>query len=205
METVQGTRFEHRKKKRMNTILNIAIGLVVVLIIVFAAQIFLGSSNTEEAALEIDDESEENVEVETEPEATVDPEEVADSPEEAPDEEALEEDEEEEGTEEDDLEPVEDGDWEPVGTNQSGEFSHDFTKGGQNWNEMERALRYATGLGDDMIVWRIENGGPTSVIGTVSGPTEQTTPYQIQLDWVDGQGWMPVSKEQLSQNPYRRG
>ncbi|MDV2685955.1 YrrS family protein [Alkalihalophilus lindianensis] len=205
MTRVQGTRFEHRKKKRMNTVLNVAIGLVVVLIIVFAAQIFLGSSDTEDVALEIDEESEESVEIESESEPAPETDETTEAPEEAPDEDALEEDEDEEGTEDDDLEPAEDGEWEPVGTNQSGDFSHDFTRGGTNWNEMERALRYATGLGEDMITWRLENGGPTSVIGTVSAPDQQTSPYQVRLEWVDGQGWQPVSKEQLSNNPYRRG
>ncbi|WP_100372018.1 YrrS family protein [Bacillus sp. FJAT-45037] len=199
-----GTRFDYRKKKRTDTIVNVAIGLVIVLIIIFSALIFLGSNDSEDVALDIGEETEESVETDSEESTVPDPigdSEPAESDEEGTEDEALTED--EEGTEDDELETVPDGEWEPVGTNQSGEFSHDFTRGGTNWNEMERALRYAAGLGDDMILWRIENNGSTSAIGTVSAPDQQSNPYRIQIDWVDGQGWMPVTKEQLSSNPYR--
>ncbi|MCM3762330.1 YrrS family protein [Alkalihalobacillus oceani] len=205
---MQGYRFEQRKKQRINRILNIAIGVVVLLILVFGAQIFFGSSPSEEAALDQED----PVEEEPERESITDPAEPVEQPEE-PAEEREPADQEDEIDEqeidrdqEQDLEPVPDGEWEPVGTSQTGEFTPDFTQGSTNWNEMERALRYATGLEENMIVWRLENGGsPTRARGVVSAPDSQEQPYEVFIEWVDGRGWMPVDKQQLTTNPYRRG
>ncbi|WP_100406624.1 DUF1510 family protein [Bacillus solitudinis] len=201
-----GTRFEYRKSKRLNRFLNTAIGIVVVLIGFFAVQIFFGSTESEEVAVVPE---EENIESEnTENENSIS-DEVGSSPtEETPvqdedveqGEDELNEDETENG-----LEPVEDGQWQPVGTSQTGEFTPDFTENSVNWNEMTRALQYATGLSeDDMIIFWLGNGGSaTSAVGTVSAKNQQDQPYQVRLEWVDGQGWLPVEKKQLESNPYR--
>ncbi|WP_088102582.1 YrrS family protein [Halalkalibacter urbisdiaboli] len=196
---MQGTRFEHRKKKRINSVLNVAIGVVVILILFFAAQIFLGMSESEEVSVE--SETEETEIEQEEPNQAVN----EDENDEASNvEEDLNNVEEEDPQEEEQLEPVPDGEWQPIGTEQTGEFSHDFTKNSVNWNEMTKAIQYATGLGDDMIVWRLENGGSaTSALGTVSAPDKQDTPYQVRLEWIDGQGWLPVEKVELESNPYK--
>lgn len=199
---MQGYRFEQRKKQRINRILNIAIGVVVLLILVFGAQIFFGSSPSEEAALDQED----PVEEEPERESITDPAEPVEQPEEPAEQEDEIDEQEIDSDAERDLEPVPDGEWEPVGTSQTGEFAPDFTQGSTNWNEMERALRYATGLDDNMIVWRLENGGsPTRARGVVSAPDSQEQPYEVFIEWIDGRGWMPVEKQQLTANPYRRG
>lgn len=96
-----------------------------------------------------------------------------------------------------------DGEWGPIGTAQD-ELSLEFDSGTVNRDEMNRALEYATGLSqDEMEVWRIENGGDSqSAVGTVSTYEERHTPYKVTLSWVENEGWMPVSVEELSSNPY---
>lgn len=97
-----------------------------------------------------------------------------------------------------------DGDWEPVGTVQEEPFTAVYSKDHVNWEEMTRALAYATGLDEDeMQVWYIRNGGDhETAIGTVGVSEERDTPYKVTISWVENEGWMPVSVEQQDSNPY---
>ncbi|WP_254871209.1 YrrS family protein [Bacillus sp. Marseille-Q1617] len=92
-------------------------------------------------------------------------------------------------------------DWEPVGTQQSGEHVSSYDTGSVDWQEKEQALSYATGIPqDNMTVWYIEgNGGPQKSIGTI---TEKggSTAYRVYLQWNDGQGWQPTKVEELIEN-----
>ncbi|WP_096201385.1 YrrS family protein [Bacillus sp. FJAT-45350] len=193
------TRFEQRKKKRVNKILNISIGIVAVLILFFGSQLIFGTSSNEDAMTEVEEEEtieeEEVIEEENIEEAVVE--------EEIPEIENNNEEEQIEEDEEELLEPV-DGEWQPIGTQQQQQepFEADFTRDGQNWNEMKRALEYATGLGDNIIIWRLENGGNLqSAVGTVSDYQNQSTPYQVRLEWTN-RGWQPVNVNTLDKNPY---
>jgi Domain of unknown function (DUF1510) len=91
--------------------------------------------------------------------------------------------------------------WEPIGTEQSGEHVSSYEPGSVDWQEKEQALSYATGIPqDNMTVWFIEgNGGPQKSIGTV---TEKggSTAYRVYLQWMDGQGWQPTKVEELIEN-----
>ncbi|TVP85409.1 MAG: DUF1510 family protein [Alkalicoccus sp.] len=103
-------------------------------------------------------------------------------------------------------EAPEDGEWEPIGTSQEN-FSLSFDRGGQNWNEMIEAISYATGLPsneDELNVHRLENGGDQySAVGTVSASDgDRDRPYRVHLEWVEDEGWKPVSVERLNSNPY---
>ncbi|MFC0473599.1 YrrS family protein [Halalkalibacter kiskunsagensis] len=192
---MQGYRYEQRKKKRVNRILNVAIGIVTILIIVFAVQIFFSSTSSEEVLTEVD----QNGEIEeNEPESIADP---VEKNKENNQSEAVEENEHEsteEQLDEEELEPVPDGEWEPVGTSQTGEFTPDFNEGSTNWNEMVKALQYATGI-DDMIVWWIGNGGSaTRARGEVAPRGNPNEKYEVYIEWIDGQGWMPVEKNKLN-------
>ncbi|WP_413382175.1 YrrS family protein [Alkalihalobacillus sp. 1P02AB] len=205
---MQRSRSDSRKKQRLNQLLNISIVVVIALIGVFAWQIFKPSS-TEVGQEETEQQNESELE---EYEEGTDPNEetTSGSNEESgtnDDEDATEEEEEarEEDDEDGELEPVEDGEWEPVGTNQSGAYVHDFNKGSLNWQEKERALRYATGLSEDnMTVWFIGNGGSSHrVKGVVSDRENVDRPYEILMEFVEGEGWQPLEKKQLDSNPYR--
>ncbi|MDQ0205452.1 YrrS family protein [Alkalicoccobacillus murimartini] len=222
---MQGNRYETRKRKKMSQFLNIAIGIVVLLILFVGAQIFLNndasdtqpqeeSDNNEEVAnsggsTEVEESNEQDaVEEEDEEQGAStdgrveDDEDPSDNEEDQTDEDETNEDaENEEDTQEE-------GDWEPVGTEQTGDFSPNFTEGSQNRIEMEAALQSATGISaGDMTLWRIENGGsPTTAVGTLSDSSDNSTtnsPYQVRIEWQDGEGWRAVSMDQLSSNPYR--
>ncbi|ARK29254.1 YrrS family protein [Halalkalibacter krulwichiae] len=201
---MQGFRYEQRKKKRINKILNVAISIVTILILFFAYQIIFDNDSSEEAMTEeveeaIDsDSSRDTSDVSQEVPITTE-----DTEEENIEEEGSNEEQEEDELADEELEPVPDGEWQPVGTEQT-EFSPNFSSGSTNRNEMEKALRYATGLDHNMTVWRIENGGSeTRARGVVSGEHNHNQPYEVYIEWIDGEGWMPVERNQLSSNPYR--
>lgn len=96
---------------------------------------------------------------------------------------------------------IENPDWEPVGTTQSGEHTAVFDQNSADWQEMVLAYSYATGIDkNNMTVWWNENGGaPNTAIGTVSEKGGDQT-YRVFIQWVDGQGWKPVKVEELIQN-----
>ncbi|MFB5662158.1 DUF1510 family protein [Alteribacillus sp. HJP-4] len=250
------SRSELRKRKRMNRILNAAIGVVAVLIIFFAVQLLMSGDDEEvaddteneqvdeqESSDENDnsDSEEESSAPDSEPDTNDNTEQESpsnnndnnDNNEEANREESSEDDDSEDSSSEEedssssdeDTEEQEDsdneegdsgpqvpegggpdGDWEPIGTEQSGSYSHTgdkFEKGSQNWTEMEMALQYATGLSDDeMILWRVENSGETEVVGTVSNNDNRNTPYEVRMEFVEGEGWQPQEVSQLDSNPY---
>ena len=199
---MQGFRYEQRKKKRINRVLNVAISIVTILILFFAYQIFFGTTTSEVMTEEMTDEEEtdfasEEKTIESEQEE-VDTSETSESEIEpaVEDEDAIDNEETEE--------PASDGEWQPIGTEQA-EFTPGFTEGSLNRLEMEQAVRYATGISqDNMILWRIENGGaPTRARGVISEKATPDLAYEVYIEWVDGQGWMPVEKNELESNPYR--
>ncbi|WP_062049950.1 YrrS family protein [Bacillus sp. JCM 19034] len=201
-------RYEKRREKRKSLLLNVAIVIVMVLIAFFALQIF----NQEGTVLVDEDEqdpieSEENEEdIESKVPIIEDPITTVPDHELPIDEDPIEEDIIEEGMEdEDEDEPSRpnEGEWEPIGTTQS-ELRLEFSEGSVNRQEMDRALSYASGLRlEEMTVWRIENAGDQrSVRGVVSNYENSETPYEIYLEWQDGEGWLPVQMNQLDRNPY---
>ncbi|WP_018924118.1 YrrS family protein [Salsuginibacillus kocurii] len=213
-------RVDMRRKKRMNRLMNGAIGLVAALILFFGVQLFFSSDDVaEEEANEEDEEPEEPQEEEEEipDDDMIEEDELDDGgPEEEPDlaeEESEENQDPEENEEADDIEVDEEeteeelagphGDFEPIGTEQSGEFNHDFNTNSQNWEEMEEALRYATGINeDDIQIWRIENGGgPNLVTGYASTNENRSSPYRVEMEFIEGEGWLPTEVEQVDYNP----
>lgn len=219
------SRLDAREKKRkINKFYNIAITLVVVLIVVVGLSIFLSNNSdsdtatTEKTTKETNTASTDNKEKE-EAEKAADEEEKA-AEEEALKEESTEEEAADESTTEDDseakvteIEETDDenvekayksDDWEPVGTEQSGEHVTSFDKGSADWKEMTTALSSSTGIAQsDMTIWRLGNGGaPNKATGTVSAKNDDKT-YRVQLEWVDGSGWRAAKVEELKQNDQR--
>ena len=88
--------------------------------------------------------------------------------------------------------------WKPVGTSQSGQHTSVYSEGHVDWTEKLNAIAYTTGLSaDNMIVWRIQNGGdPQKSIGVVSSNNKEEK-YRVYLQWVDGEGWKPEKMETL--------
>lgn len=93
------------------------------------------------------------------------------------------------------------GDWEPIGTSQTGEHVTDFSDGSSDRNEINQAVAAATGISsDNMIEWWIGNAGDQQVTATVSD-TQKETIARVQLKWVDGEGWQVTLVEELNEIP----
>ncbi|ASN05151.1 YrrS family protein [Virgibacillus necropolis] len=92
--------------------------------------------------------------------------------------------------------------WKPIGTEQEGPHTTQFDTETQDWKEMEKAIRLATGLQEgNMITEMIENGGDQKVIGTVTDQSQENV-YQVNLTWVENEGWKPTMVKILKENPY---
>ena len=243
-------RREVRKKKRINTFLNVSIGVVGLIIVFITGTLFFGLGSDDQATPannnneEVENENEENGGINED--ANISDSETSEN--EENDEEAdnnlgvegensnneineingnndnnnennqenenntgsnnngnnNENNENENNTNGDNNEAVDEEDWGPIGTVQEEPFSAVYDSEHVNWEEMTRAIEYATGLSEDeMTIWRLENGGDDqTAIGTVSSSDHENEPYEVELNWVEEEGWEPVSKEQLSSNPY---
>lgn len=217
------SRYEKRDKKRKtNIVLNTLIGIVLVLIFVIGSQLILGANQSEKTAKyneqpDIKLASEKENTEEEDPKKTEETEEsTVDDPEEAEeqkengseDTESKEEDKTEDSFEQAKItegepgsgiaETIENPAWEPIGTSQSEPHSANYTKGSQDWNEMTKALSYATGIPEsEMIIWFLgNNGSPNDAAGTIS-PKDQSAKYKVYITWVENQGWKPTKIEKL--------
>jgi cell division protein FtsI/penicillin-binding protein 2 len=83
---------------------------------------------------------------------------------------------------------------EPIGTSQTGTHVSSYEEGSVDWNEKLKAIRLATGLDENMTVWKIANGGgPQQSIAEVSPDGKPGERYTVNLEWVDEKGWMVTS------------
>ncbi|SDY49364.1 Protein of unknown function [Evansella caseinilytica] len=199
-------RSDMRKKQRKNIILNSAIAVVVLAIVLVGGALIFGG-NSETATTDDPDQTENNEGTAESPDGTDNTNTETEANQEDDDEatdDDKESDVEEKSASLSDEDEETDGEWQPVGTVQEEPFVAVFDKDHVNWEEMTRALQYATGLGDEMIIWRLGNGGDhQSAVGTVSTSENANKPFQVRLEWVSNEGWQPVSVEQLDSNPHR--
>ncbi|CAH0346577.1 YrrS family protein [Bacillus sp. CECT 9360] len=189
------------KQRKANKVFNILIVAVSLLIVVVAATIILGDSGeprTETASSENESSKHKDEKSSNDNEGTS---EDASAEEENQDAEPATDAEAEEETEaEEDTDSGEPKVGEPVGTTQTGKKqSTSFEKGSADWNEMTTAMAAGTGIDpNNMTIWWLGNGGsPTTAKGTVSAK-DGSQKYQVQLEWVDGQGWSPVKVEETN-------
>ena len=210
-----GTRTSKNKnKKKANIIYNIILGVVIIAIVIVASSIFTGNdedhiateqtNNEQQTAADENEKEESKAEEETvveEEEAIVEEE---TQPEEQPEEDGAATEEETDGDTESAEAEIDsgneaEGEWKPVGTQQTGEHTVNFTKGSVDWIEMEKALAYGAGIDQsDMTVWFLGNGGaPDKATGTISSKSSGTK-YKVNIQWVNGQGWKPTSVQQVN-------
>lgn len=90
------------------------------------------------------------------------------------------------------------GNWKPIGTEQSGPHTTNYDDGSQDRIEIKEAIRSATGLEDMVELW-IGNGGDQKVIATVATP-DNSDIYRVYLSWIDEEGWQPTKVEKLKEN-----
>ncbi|PLT34616.1 YrrS family protein [Bacillus sp. V5-8f] len=195
------------KQRKVNKFYNFSIAVVSLLIVIVAVTIFFGNNKAPKSETAASNSGSEKQQTEqsgqeeaqgeegvqeasnTEDDQSVsaqDAEEEENVGQEAAD---SEEAEEEEG-------PAEPKVGEPVGTTQTGEHVASFEKGSADWNEMTQAMAAGTGLDPaNMTIWWLGNGGaPNKAVGTVSAKNDPKK-YKVYMEWVDGEGWKPVSVE----------
>ncbi|SDM21196.1 YrrS family protein [Bacillus sp. OK048] len=99
------------------------------------------------------------------------------------------------------LKTIENPAWKPVGTVQTGEHTTVYDKSSVDWQEMLKAVSYATGLEDSnmTVYWfgrdKVSGNGYFSTVAS----KDKSFKYNVYLQWVDGQGWKPVKVEELSE------
>lgn len=225
----RGLRFEQKsKQRRYNRLLNIFIGIVLVLIAFVGGSLLFGGKDREEAGQSKPAATESNTKSSSSERPTKDSQknsgdEKADEKKSNEDD-AVSSEEDEENT--DNLEPA-DGEsdvtadygsdpnvikaytanWQPVPTKQSEPHVTTYEKGSVDWQEIETAASYATGIPlDDMRTWWVANSKPSQgqgVIVTIT-PSDESQVYDVELIWVENEGWKPVVVKQLKEN-YRKG
>ncbi|WP_042458644.1 DUF1510 family protein [Neobacillus dielmonensis] len=91
--------------------------------------------------------------------------------------------------------------WKPVGTSQSGEHAAVYDESSVDWQEMLKAITYATGIDQSnmTVYWLGRDKSTTNGSFATVASKDKTQKYNVYLQWVDGQGWMPTKMEELSQ------
>ncbi|WLR56247.1 YrrS family protein [Mesobacillus subterraneus] len=212
----EGTRSRLRSKRRKtNLILNSLIVVVILLIGIVSFNIFFsndeGAADQNDVAAEKDqaaaspDKKEDSKDTDKKDDSQDSDKNAAD---ESESEEESEENEEladpivtEGGSDANVKQTIENPEWKPVGTTQSGEHTTVFDQNAVDWQEMILAYSYATGIDkNNMTVWFNGNGGaPNTAVGTISEKGSDQT-YRVSIQWVDGQGWKPLKVEELIKN-----
>jgi cytoskeletal protein RodZ len=203
------------KRKKTNVILNSLIAIVLALIFFVAYTIFLSgddnaapekedtktsanqSTEKEDKDTEKSDGAQETEEESDTEKPPVEDSEEASAPEQADDSQAI-------ITEGDGssnvLRTIENPAWKAVGTVQSGEHTPVYDSSSVDWQEMIKAISYATGLEESnmTLYWlgRDKTTG-TGSFSTVASKDKQQK-YNVYLEWVDGEGWRPTKVEELA-------
>ncbi|MFP7297541.1 YrrS family protein [Neobacillus niacini] len=98
------------------------------------------------------------------------------------------------------IRTIENPAWKPVGTVQTGEHAPVYDSSHVDWQEMLKAISYATGLDEsNMTVYWLGRDKTTGTgsFSTVASKDKQQK-YNVYIDWVDGEGWKPTKVEELS-------
>lgn len=197
------------KRRKTNIILNSLITVVLLLIVFVTVKIFFGDGQSEaEQTVPIEENKQLAEEKTSDDSGGSDKEDVTEeesTTELEPESESDKEDSEEsepnitEGGDSPDVkQTIVNPDWQPVGTSQTGEHQAVYDQNSVDWQEMIKAVSYATGIdAENMTVWFLgNNGGPQSAAGTVS-EKGASTKYRVSIEWVDGEGWKPSKVEEL--------
>ncbi len=222
------SRFQQKaKRKKTNVILNALIGIVVLLIVIVGAAIFMNNSPKDQANQDLSSQSNnkdsDKSSTHSKSESGTKEKDKKDTPKESK--EKTKEEQEDtskqedsskdetikskdavvsEGTEPNVDQTIDNPNWKPVGTTQSGEHVSSYDESTQDWKEKIKAITYATGLTEDqMTLWFMENGGgPDKSIATVTSK-DQSQIYRVYLRWEDGKGWKPSRVDRLKENDKR--
>nr|WP_263325638.1 YrrS family protein [Neobacillus sp. Marseille-Q6967] len=209
-----GSRSGYRaKRKKTNIILNSLIVIVLALIVIVAFSIF--SSGDDQASKQTEPKTEEK-QVAKQEDKEKDNTDKTENP--ADEDTAAEEEESEETAAPEDadesqaivtegdgssnvVKTIENPSWQPVGTEQTGVHEPVYDDTSVDWQEMLKAISYATGLDQSsMTVYWLGRDKSTAnaSVGTVYSKETQEK-YRVYITWVDGEGWKPTRVEELAE------
>lgn len=211
-QTRSSRHLQPSRNKKLDKLLNVLIGVVVVLIIITATYVFKWQDDADQAVKDEpaqeeksgDKEKEEDKDPanEEDKDLAVDEEKPSQEEEEA----EAETSQEEQGTPEESTSdnPIVDKvitnkNWQPTPTTQTGQHVSSYDDTSVDWAEKVATVSTVTGIDQsNMIIWRMQNnGGPNSAIATVSS-NDKSQMYRVSMEWVDNEGWLPVKLEQLN-------
>ncbi|HDR7659006.1 YrrS family protein [Bacillus wiedmannii] len=83
--------------------------------------------------------------------------------------------------------------WKPIGTEQGAKPEMKFKEGTVDWSEMKKAISYAVDVPESQLIFDfIGNNGNNKAYGNVRDK-QSNKKYKVDIDWVENQGWKPVS------------
>ncbi|TKI78741.1 YrrS family protein [Bacillus mycoides] len=83
--------------------------------------------------------------------------------------------------------------WKPIGTEQGAKPAMKFKEGTVDWNEMKKAISYAVDVPEGQLIFDfIGNNGENKAYGNVRDK-QSNKKYKVDINWVENQGWKPVS------------
>ncbi|OTW85596.1 FMN-dependent NADH-azoreductase [Bacillus thuringiensis serovar cameroun] len=83
--------------------------------------------------------------------------------------------------------------WKPIGTKQGAKPEMKFKEGTVDWNEMKEAISYAVDVPEGQLIFEfIGNNGNNKAYGNIRDK-QSNKKYKVDIDWVENQGWKPVS------------
>ncbi|MCE4044649.1 YrrS family protein [Lysinibacillus fusiformis] len=208
-QTRSSRHLQPSRNKKLDKLLNVLIGVVVVLIIITATYVFKWQDDAEQTVKDepAQEEKNDNKEVDKEPvkedekDLAVEEDQAEEEHGSQPEENQQEQGEPEESTSDNpNVEKViTNKNWQPTPTTQTGQHVSSYDSSSVDWSEKVATVTGVTGINqDNMIIWRMQNnGGPNSSIATVS-TKDKTQMYRVSMEWVDNEGWLPVKLEQLN-------
>ena len=100
---------------------------------------------------------------------------------------------EEEKTVSQEKDPQTNPSWKPIGTEQGAKPDMKFKEGTVDWSEMKKAISYAVDVPESQLIFDfIGNNGNNKAYGNVRDK-QNNKKYKVNIDWVENQGWKPVS------------
>lgn len=93
-----------------------------------------------------------------------------------------------------------DASWQPTPTKQQGEHISSYVEGHVDYEEkIETFLNAVELTEEETIFWSVRNNGSTEKSKAVLSNRDKTKMYRVSIEWVDDEGWKPVTVERLKQ------
>ncbi len=209
-QTRSSRHLQPSRNKKLDKLLNVLIGVVVVLIIITATYVFKWQDDADQAVKDEPAQEEKSgnneKEVDKEPAKEQDKDLAVEEDKTSAEESEPDTSQEEQGTPEESTSdnPIVDKvitnkNWQPTPTTQTGQHVSSYDDKSVDWAEKVATVSTVTGIEQsNMIIWRMQNnGGPNSSVATVS-TNDKSQMYRVSMEWVENEGWKPVKLEQLN-------